>query len=185
MTRYVAFLRAINVGGRSLVKMTDLQATFERAGGSRVSTLIQSGNVLFEAPAQDAPVVVQRARNMLRRTLGNSPEIMLRSVSQIDRLIDGAPFGGLQPAAAVKLYVAFLSRQPRVVPQLPLISSSEALEVIGIDGREAFIVSRPKRRGFFGFPNNFVEERLGVSATTRNWSTLLKIAKQARTPPGR
>jgi uncharacterized protein (DUF1697 family) len=184
VTRYVAFLRAINVGGRALVKMTDLKATFERAGGRHVSTLIQSGNVLFEAPARDAPAVVERARSMFQRMLGNSPEIMLRSVSEIERLIEGAPFGDLQPTTAVKLYVAFLSRKPRGVSPLPLISSSEALEVIGIDGCEAFIVSRPKRRGFFGFPNNFIEEQLGVPATTRNWSTVTKIVKQAR-PSGR
>jgi uncharacterized protein (DUF1697 family) len=41
-------------------------------------------------------------------------------------------------------------------------------------------VSRPKKNGFFGFPNNFIEERLGVSATTRNWSTVTKIANLAR-----
>jgi hypothetical protein len=38
-----------------------------------------------------------------------------------------------------------------------------------------FVVSRRKTNGFFGFPNNFVEKELGVSATSRNWSTITKI----------
>jgi hypothetical protein len=49
------------------------------------------------------------------------------------------------------------------------------LEVVGIQELEAFIVSRPKTNGFFGFPNNFIEKELGVSATTRNWSTVKKM----------
>lgn len=185
MAEYVAFLRAVNVGGRALIRMTDLRTMFERAGGRHVRTLIQSGNVLFEAPARDASGVVRRAELILRRTFGRAPTIVLRSVNQIEVLVAGEPFGGLQPSTGIKLYVAFLSRRPRCVPLLPLVSSSEALELIRIDGREAFIVSRPKRRGFFGFPNNFIEAQLGIPATTRNWSTVRKIVNQARVLAGR
>ena len=45
---------------------------------------------------------------------------------------------------------------------------------------EAFIVSRPKPNGFFGFPNNFIEKELVVSATTRNWSTVTKLLEFSR-----
>ena len=175
MSKHVAFLRAINVGGRGLVRMTDLCAAFERAGGLNVRTIIQSGNVLFEAPAQDVAGVITRARNGLRRNLGIEPEIIWRSLSQITAFIEGAPFRDLRPGPTIKLYVTFLARKARVIPALPLVSSSEALEVVRINLREVFIVSRPKRRGFFGFPNNFIEEQFRVPATTRNWSTITKI----------
>ena len=66
MKKYVAFLRAINVAGHASVKMSKLRATFQRAGGSEVRTLIQSGNVLFEAPAREAAGVV-------RRVVGDDP----------------------------------------------------------------------------------------------------------------
>ena len=48
---------------------------------------------------------------------------------------------------------------------------------------EVFIVSRRKKNGFFGFPNNFIEKELGVSATSRNWSTLTKIVEFVRKEP--
>jgi hypothetical protein len=48
---------------------------------------------------------------------------------------------------------------------------------------EVFIVSRRKKNGFYGFPNNFIEKELGVSATTRNWSTLTRIVELARKGP--
>jgi uncharacterized protein (DUF1697 family) len=60
------------------------------------------------------------------------------------------------------------------------MSDKEAVEAIAIRNREAFIVTRQKPNGFFGFPNNFIEKELGVSATSRNWSTVTKIVDFAR-----
>ena len=56
----------------------------------------------------------------------------------------------------------------------------EGLEAIAITAREVFVVSRRKKNGFYGFPNNFIEKELDVSATTRNWSTVTKIVYQLR-----
>jgi hypothetical protein len=53
---HVAFLRAVNVGGRGLVKMTDLQEAFTAAGAKNVRTVIASGNVIFEAPGALGPL---------------------------------------------------------------------------------------------------------------------------------
>ena len=162
------------------MKMSDLRATFERAGGYNVRTFIQSGNVLFEASTRDAVGIVRKVGARLRRTLGTEPEIIVRNVHHIEALVEAAPFKDFQFRRGIKLYVAFLSRRPTFRPALPLISTTEALEIIRVSGHEAFIVSRPKKRGFFGFPNNFIEEQLGVSATSRNWSTVTKIADLAQ-----
>jgi hypothetical protein len=75
--------------------------------------------------------------------------------------------------------VAFLAGRPRRRPPLPIIDRQERLEAVAIRGREAFIVSRRKATGIFGFPNNFIERALGVTATTRNWSTVARIAARA------
>ena len=79
--------------------------------------------------------------------------------------------------SGVKLYVAFLIQKPKSKPSLPLLSHKEALEVIGVTSFEIFIVSRRKKNGFYGFPNNFIETELGVLATSRNWSTLTRLAE--------
>ena len=109
---------------------------------------------------------------------------MLRSVRDLEGLIQSGPFTGVSPTRDVKLYVAFLSRKPTIQPTLPLISSKEALEATRMNGREVCIVSRPRNNGFFGLPNNFIEEQLGVSATTRNWSTIAKIINETRKADG-
>ena len=56
--KYVAFLRAINVGGHAIIKMTDLKKMFESAGMENVQTYIQSGNVIFETEAMVIFVMV-------------------------------------------------------------------------------------------------------------------------------
>jgi len=84
VNKYVAFIRAINVAGHASVNMSNLRTKFQRAGGSEVRTLIQSGNVLFEAAARDAAGIVRRVGNNLRGTFDNKPAIILRSIREIE-----------------------------------------------------------------------------------------------------
>jgi len=182
VAKHVAFLRAINVRGHSQVRMVDLEAVFVAAGATDVRTVIQSGNVVFEAAVRRVPAIVRDVRAELNRKGSGATEIVTRELDHIARLVDGEPFGTLRPAGNLKLYVSFLARAPKTIPALPLVSEKEALEAVKIAGREVFILSRPKRPRFFGFPNNFIEEQLGVPATTRNWSTVTAIARLAAVP---
>lgn len=180
MTTHVAFIRAINVAGHASVKMSDLKDAFVAAGCKDVATFIQSGNVIFESPAQNRAAVFQRIRVELHDLLGHEPGISFRTVREIERLVRGAPFKDLESEPGIKLYVAFLCGRPRNPARFPLLSSKEALEAIAMEGLEVFIVSRRKKNGFYGFPNNFIEKELGISATSRNWSTLTRIAALVR-----
>ena len=65
MPSYVALLRGINVGGKNLIRMPALKACFEAKGFEDVATYIQSGNVLFRAPASPAPELSRRIEKML------------------------------------------------------------------------------------------------------------------------
>ena len=175
MATHIAFLRAINVGGRGLVKMTDLRAVFARAGGRDVRTYINSGNVIFDAAPAGATAVTTKAGAALRALRGREPDILLRSLRQLAAMADDCPFAGRSGDGETKLYVAFLAAAPRAKTALPLLSDKEGLEVVAVRGRDAFIVSRRKRNGMFGFPNGFIEDAFEVRATTRNWTTVLKL----------
>jgi uncharacterized protein (DUF1697 family) len=178
MSRHVAFLRAINVGGHAVVTMSDLNAAFVAAGCQGVKTFIQSGNVLFESPEKNTTALFQRIQLQLRRLLGHEPGICFRTVGELKRLVRGAPFQALSAEPGIKLSVVFLCQRPRSKPGIPLISTPEALEAVGRKNLAVFVVSRRKKNGFYGFPNTFIEKQFGVPATTRNWSTLLKIVGQ-------
>ena len=187
MNQHVAFLRAINVAGHAIVKMTALREAFMAAGCRSVRTYIQSGNVIFEAPEKNTAAVFQKVRVQLRVLLGHEPGILFRTIREVEGIVKGAPFQAFEAEPAIKLCVVFLSQKPRSKPRFPLVSPSEAVEAVGMKNLEVFIVSRRKKNGFYGFPNNFIEKQLGVQATTRNWSTILKIVELVRrehTSPG-
>ena len=180
MTRQVAFLRAINVGGRAVVRMSAVQAAFQAAGCRNVTTYIQSGNVMFDAPASDEAALRRRVAGEMRTLLGSEPVVVSRSVRSLQLMVTKGPFGALASDPRLKLYVAFLSKAPTSKPGLPLRQVKEALEAIGMRGQDVFIVSRPKPNGFYGFPANWIEREFGVPATARNWTTVTKLVALAR-----
>jgi len=176
MNKYVAFLRAINVAGHAKVKMNDLKQAFIAAGCKDVRTVIQSGNVIFDAPERDTESRIQEIQNKLCELLGTQAAVMYRTLREIEDIVKTASFKNIETDSDTKLYVAFLSRKPRNKPTLPLLLPKEALEAVQMKSLEVFIVSRKKKNGGYGFPNNFIEKEFGVPATTRNLSTLTKIA---------
>jgi len=178
-TRYVAFLRAINVRGHTMITMPELCAAFAAAGCGNVSSYIQSGNVLFDA-AGDRAALLTRVKARVRALAGGEPGIVFRTVRELEATARAAPFGALADDKAIKLYVVFLAERPTKKPRLPIVDAKERLEFVGMHALQAFVVSRRKPSGIYGFPNSFIENELGVAATSRNWSTVRKILDRAR-----
>jgi uncharacterized protein (DUF1697 family) len=176
---HIAFLRAINVGGRAVVKMTDLKAAFERAGCRNVRTFIASGNVLFDGPAKLPAAVKTRIATELVKLFGKEPGVCYRTLDEIDAMIAAAPFATRAADKTLKLYVAFMSEAPAKRVELPVVDQKECVEIAAIRTADALIVSRRKPNGMYGFPN-FCVERLGVTATSRNWNTVVRVAAFAR-----
>lgn len=175
---YVAFLRAVNVGGRGLVTMTDLQRAFETAGARNARTVMASGNVVFDVSGALRPVR-ERIQGRVHALLGAEPVIVFRSLSYLEELVEADPFGPLVADRTLKLYVGFLAGKPKRVPSFPLMVPKEMLEVRGLYRQDALIVSYPKKAtGMYGFPGMWTEQELGVASTARNWSTVLRIAKK-------
>src|SRR3954451_4103174 len=112
MPRYIAFLRAINVGGHN-VKMAQLRALFEELGFSNVETFIASGNVIFDSPATDVQALEQQIENHLQTALGYAVATFLRSTAELAAVAAYQPFSQAQLAAeGGSLYVAFLRAAP-------------------------------------------------------------------------
>lgn len=171
---HVAFLRAVNVAGHARVAMVDVVQAFEQAGCRATESFGHAGNLLWTQGRGRAPVAeLQRG---LTRLLGQAPEIMVRTSRELSAIVEADPFGRLVDDRTVKPYVVFLAGQPKHLPDLPLEHRPERLTLIALDRRHAYVISRRKPNGFFGFPNQFVEKTLGVAATSRNWSTVVKAA---------
>lgn len=172
--RYIAFLRGINVGGKKVIKMADLDNIFTGAGYESVRTFIQSGNVLFDAEPDDIFRMQSAVEKILEQNLGYKVNAILFPHHEMLAMHESNPFSEYEISKKIKLYVSLLSKEPSVDLALPVCSPKKDLELIGAEGRKVFVISR-EINGSFGFPNNFVEDVTGIISTTRNWNTIGRI----------
>lgn len=172
--RWVAFLRAVNVGGHGLVTMEALRSALERRGLSRVRTWIQTGNVLFDAPGRSREVLARELEREVGRLTGEESVACLRTLAELRRLARLDPFAAWRGRRGAALYVSFLRQAPARARPGPDADEKDGLEVVGRRGLDVFVVSRPVK-GRRGFPNLMVERAFGVPGTSRNWNTVQAI----------
>lgn len=178
-TTYIALLRGINVNGQKLIKMDHLKSIFESMPVSRVRTYIQSGNVLFEAEERNSDRIRESIESKLKDALGYKVDVVVRTKDELERTVAGNPFEeDGAPADDGKIYVSFLSEKPTAEALRVLASFQSDVDEYRAAGREVYI----RCRGQYGkslFSNNFLEKKLGVIATTRNWQTVNKLVSMA------
>ncbi len=178
LTKYLAFLRGINVGGNKLIKMKDLQQLFLSIGLLNVLTYINSGNVSFESESGNIKHLEITLKSYLEKRLGYEINVMIRTLTSIQNMVNGNPFKNCNIDGHTNFYVCFLESEPKNRLQLPLKNPKEGLEFFRLDSMEAYIVSN-EINGRYGFPNNFLEKEIAVTTTARNWTTINKIVKQS------
>jgi uncharacterized protein (DUF1697 family) len=179
MTRYVAFLRGINVGGRKMIKMAELARLLSAAGFKNVRTFIASGNVIFDAPQKESKMLAGKIEKTLLKGLGYEVSVVVMTIDKLKAITKRNPFKRVNPSDDVMLFVTLFSSELKPKPKLPLTSAPENLELVSVTDSAAFMVAHRKKTGWFDFPNNFIEKAFGLTATTRNWSTLVKIVAMA------
>ena len=177
MNRYVAFLRAINVGGKNMIKMEELIVLFQKCGLSNIKTYINSGNLLFDSEESDLVLLQNKIESLLEISMGKKITVLIRTKKEIEQLIAKDPFKEHPYGTNTKLYICFLDRKPELNFSFPLRHDKEALILTGIEENDGILVSLPKEDEHFGFPNPFIEKKLKVLSTARNWNTVLKIGE--------
>jgi uncharacterized protein (DUF1697 family) len=173
--RYVAFLRAINVGGR-VVKMDRLRTLFEALELDEVATFIASGNVLFTSPSRSARALEEQIERRLDEALGYAVATFLRTPAELAAVAAYQPFGAADPlAAGHALSVGFLKAQPAAVAQEKLRALGTEIDELHVHGRELYWLRREKGMGsLVTFAR--LERTLGLPATFRNVTTVRKLA---------
>jgi uncharacterized protein (DUF1697 family) len=177
MIGYFAFLRGINVSGQKLIKMTELAKIYTGAGFSNVKTFIQSGNVVFDSLETDIEIVEMKLDRAMTKSLGYHVDMFLRTAVEIKQMIDMQPFLKIDENRDVKKYVTFTKQLLPASLNLPLLSPAGDVELIRIFGNTIFSLAHPAKDRRYGFPNSFIEKKLGIPATTRNWNTVCKMVK--------
>jgi uncharacterized protein (DUF1697 family) len=164
MTRFVAFLRGINVGGHVVVKST-LESVFAGLGFKNVSVYKQSGNIVFDSP-EPATELTPTIEAALKAALGFDTPVFIRSLTCLKELVASDPFKG-QNGEGSSFLVTILAAKPVSYPfQFPVTIPKSTAQVIGARGSELFSVTHGGGEGTL--PNPFIEKTLKCKATTRN-----------------
>ncbi len=177
MSKYVVFLRGINVSGQKLIKMETLANIFIDAGFTNVKTFIQSGNVSFESTETNPESLETNLTRLLADSLGYNVDVFLRTFEQMMQMMEHDPFSGIDENMGVKKYVTFTRQSLPASIELPLLSPAGDVELILVSGNNIFSLAHVVKDGRYGFPNGFIEKRFKIPATTRNWNTVCKIIK--------
>jgi len=151
--KYVAFLRGVNVGGNTKVPMDDLKKAFSSLGFTDVATILNSGNVIFTSSESDVQTLSKTIEEALEKKFGFVPAVILRTENQIHDLIAKDPFKNVKITVQTRLYISFTDTQD-VESVIEITTTKNTTDLM-----------------------KDVEKKYGKRLTTRNWNTIVKIAK--------
>lgn len=175
MARYVAFLRAINVGGSHVVKMDALRSRFEDLGFAKVETFIASGNVIFETRSKDPGALERKIEQDLERALGYEVATFVRSLPEVGRIARYQPFAPHAMASAVALNVGLLKEPLSAAARASLENLRTDVDDFHTRGSELYWICL-KKQSQSRISNAVFERALMVKATFRGLRTLEKLA---------
>lgn len=181
MPKYVAFLRAINVGGH-VVKMETLRTLFEALDFAKVETFIASGNVIFDTKAKNERALQQRIETHLQQALGYEVATFLRTTAEVTAIAQYQPFTAAELQAASALNVALLAAPLSAAGMQTLQTLKTELDDFHVHGREVYWLCRAKQNES-KFTNAVFERTLKLKATLRGLNTIARLA--AKYPPAR
>lgn len=172
-TTIVSMLRGVNVAGRNMVKMTELEQTYSSLGFAEVSTYLQSGNVIFSTTISEESLLIKKIQEGLKTKHGMDVTVFIRNPKELGKVVAKKPF-----QQEKMIYVTFLKARPDKIPFEKLNSVKGPGEEFRIIDREVFLYL-PNGSGRTKLSNNYFEKVLGLPATTRNWHTVTALAEMS------
>ena len=187
MPRYVALLRAINVGGH-VVRMEQLRAVFSELGFTDVDTFIASGNVLFTTRERDVQALERRAESGLKQALGYDVTTFIRTPEQLGAIAAHRPFADEPAPGQGTVYIISLKAPLAAAARRQLMALSTPDDEFACSGAEVYWCRRGKLLdSTVSGPQ--LGKTLGALTTMRNRNTIVRLvdrlAKAATAPPAR
>lgn len=182
-SRLVALLRGINVGGRRRIRMAELRQVLGQVGLDGVETLLQSGNVVVEG--SDPEAVAATIRRAIGETFGLEVGVLTRTAEDLEAVAERNPFPEAAEDDPKRLHVVFLSEapDPDTFAELDPVRADD--DELALRGRELYVHYGEAGAGRSPLDLARLERALGLTATARNWNTVLRLVDAAGTPGDR
>lgn len=175
-TSYIALLRAVNLGPHNKVAMADLRSLLQRQGFEEPRSLLQSGNLVFRAPARPTADLERLLEAETGARLGLRTEYFVRTGEEWRAVIAANPFPAEAAHDPAHLLAVCLREAPRPDAVSALEGTITGRERVRVSGREAYIVY-PDGIGRSRLTSAVIEKKLGARGTSRNWNTVLKLGE--------
>jgi uncharacterized protein (DUF1697 family) len=173
MTRHIALLRGINVGGHNKVPMADLRRVLEQAGFADVKTYVQSGNVALTAAEPSPAKVGHQVEKAIEQAFGFDVAVVVRSRDEIAALVADDPLGDVATNPTYRIVVFLADRLDR--GRLADIDADAfAPEAFALRDYE-IVMWAPNGQRDSKLVKTLTEKRTGVVGTARNWRTVEKL----------
>ena len=174
MKKYIAILRGINVSGQKKIKMDQLRSMMEELNFHNIQTYNQSGNNTFYYKKVKTETVEKLIKKKIFDVFGFNVTVIVRNPEEIKEVLENNPFLKDKKKDITKMYVTFLSDKPLKENINKLKEYNYSPEEYLISGKDIYFYT-PNGYGRAKMNNNFFENKLKVSATTRNWKTVNKL----------
>jgi uncharacterized protein (DUF1697 family) len=176
----IAMLRGVNVGGYQKIKMEELRTLCGSLELRDAQTYIQSGNVVFREDSAEPATLARRLEDGIERTFGFRPNVMVRTPSELRKVIAKNPFAGRPEIDPSRLLISFMASAPAPQARDKVLAMPCDPEELRIHGRELYVyypsgMARPK------ISMARIEKALQRPATGRNLNTVLKLMAMAET----
>jgi uncharacterized protein (DUF1697 family) len=178
VTVYVSLLRGVNVGGHATLKMDALKDLYRSLGLRDAHPVLQSGNVLFRSNLRDRAKLAKRLQQEIERRFELDIEVLVRTLAELEMLVERGPQLAERNDPA-KLHVMFLSGVPDARAQADLLKAHKGPELIEIRGPEIYLYY-PNGVGRSKLSGAFLEARLKLAGTARNWNTIGKLIEAGK-----
>jgi uncharacterized protein (DUF1697 family) len=175
MTKYIALLKAINVGGHT-VKMDYLKKLFENMGFTRVETFIASGNVIFDTKIYKTELIKIKIEKQLKTAFGYTVRTFIRSTEELKAIANYKPYTESDLDNKQNyLYIGFLNDVPNKDSLKKVLALSNEANVFYFNNKELYWLCR---KNFInsGISGKLLEKSLGMETTIRNSTTIQKMA---------
>jgi len=173
MTKYVALLRGIAPTNPNM-RNDKLRGVFEKLGFANVTTVISSGNVVFESPSRSVRKLEDRIEEALPKELRFKSTTIIRSQKQLQQLVDKNPFKSLEHSPKSSLNVTFLKKKRKIDIKFPYEIDNRDYTLVGMyDGAICSVIDLTSAKT----PNLmlWLEKQFGKEITTRTWKTVERI----------
>ena len=179
MEKYIVFLRGINVGGYHKVPMVELKAHLKTMGFHNIETILNTGNILFDAPLTSLHTLETSLAKSLEKKFGFPIPTLARTRKSIQNLLDQDPFQNIELTKDLRFYISFAQHPLTFEHALPWVSDDQSFKILSIEDQtiisllDLSVTKTPKGM-------EILEKWYGKTITTRNWNTIKRIEKKLK-----